>query len=161
MRPANFPTVRLAQLAMLVQQSHHLFSFIREADSLKAVQELLDVTANDYWHYHYIFDEATAFKKKTLGHQMIQNICINTVIPVLYAYGYLNNVEAYKIKALQWMEELSAEKNAITKGFQSMGIQNKSAYDSQALIQLKNEYCNYKHCLQCAVGNQLMKSNGA
>ena len=161
MRPANFPTVRLAQLAMLVQRSHHLFSYIREADSLKAVQELLDVTANDYWHYHYIFDEATAFKKKTLGHQMIQNICINTVIPVLYAYGYLNNMEAYKIKALQWMEELSAEKNAITKGFQSMGIQNKSAYDSQALIQLKNEYCNYKHCLQCAVGNQLMKSNGA
>ena len=161
MRPANFPTVRLAQLAMLVQHSHHLFSCVREADSLKAVQELLDVTANDYWHYHYIFDEATAFKKKTLGLQMIQNICINTIIPVIYAYGYLNSIEAYKIKALQWMEELSAEKNAITKGFQSMGIQNKSAYDSQALIQLKNEYCNYKHCLQCAVGNHLMKANGA
>lgn len=161
MRPANFPTLRLAQLAMLVQQSHHLFSFIKEATTIKEVQDLLDVTANDYWHYHYVFDEAAPYKIKKLGHQMIQNICINTIIPLLYAYGYLTGIEAYKMKALQWMEELSAEKNAITKGFQLMGVQNKSAYDSQALIQLKNEYCNYKHCLQCAVGNQLMKTNGA
>lgn len=161
MRPANFPTVRLAQLAILIQQSHHLLSFIKEATSIKEVQALLDVTANDYWHYHYIFDEATLFKKKKLGNQMIQNICINTIIPFLYAYGYLNGNDSYKLKALQWMDDLTAEKNAITKGFELMGLQNKSAYDSQALIQLKNEYCNYKHCLQCAVGNQLMKANGA
>jgi hypothetical protein len=157
MRPANFPTVRLAQLAMLVQQSHHLFSLIKEAENLQQVHELLNVTANDYWHYHYVFDETTPFKKKKLGEQMVQNICINTIIPLLYAYGNINNNEKFKSKALQWLEMLAAEKNAITKGFQQLGVENKSAFDSQALIQLKNEYCNYKLCLQCAVGNQVLK----
>jgi Protein of unknown function (DUF2851) len=158
MRPANFPTIRLAQLAMLVQQSHHLFSFIKEAGSVKEVQELFNVTANDYWHYHYTFDETTGFKPKNLGAQMVQNILINTIIPILYAYGHLNANDNCKTKALLWAEQVSAEKNSITKGFQLLGIENKSAFDSQALIQLKNEYCNYKLCLQCAVGNQVLKS---
>lgn len=157
MRPANFPTIRLAQLAMLVHQSHHLFSFIKESVDIKQVQDLLNVTANDYWHYHYTFDEETVFKKKTLGEQMIKNILINTVIPVLYAYGYLNKNETYISKALLWLEQLASEKNAITRGFEQMGIQNKTSFDSQALIQLKNEYCNYKQCLQCAVGNQVLR----
>lgn len=157
MRPANFPTIRLAQLAALIQQSQHLFSIIKEAIHLDDIKKLLSVTANDYWHYHYRFEEETSFKKKILGQQMIQNILINTVVPVIYAYGYLNNNEAYKNKALLWMEQITAEKNSITKGFQSLGVENKSAFDSQALIQLKNHYCNYKQCLQCAVGNQILK----
>lgn len=157
MRPANFPTVRLAQLAMLVQQSQHLFSIVREAKEISEIQQLLKVTANDYWHYHYRFDEETVFKKKTLGKEMVQNICINTVIPMLYAYGFYNSSETLKDKALAWMAQLSPEKNAITKGFEQIDVVNKSAYDSQALIQLKNEYCNVKLCLQCAVGNQVLK----
>ena len=160
MRPANFPSVRLAQLAMMVHQSQHLFSFIKEAKDIRQVQQLLNVTANDYWHYHYMFDEPGDYKKKTVGAQMILNICINTVIPVLYAYGYLNNKENYTTKALEWMEQLAAEKNSITKGFEQLNVENKSAYDSQALIQLKNEYCNYKQCLLCAVGNQVLRDRG-
>lgn len=157
MRPANFPTIRLAQLAMLVHQSHHLFSLIREATDIKQVQQLLSVTANDYWHYHYRFDEATSMSKKSLGASMIQNICINTVVPVLYAYGYINSNEQYKARAIAWMDNLPAEKNSITRGFESLGVHCKTAAESQALIQLKNEYCNYKKCLQCAVGNQVLK----
>jgi hypothetical protein len=157
MRPANFPTIRLAQLAMLVHQSHHLFSIVKEASTLKDLQDLLNVTANDYWHYHYQFDEEVPFKPKRLGDQMIQNICINTIVPILYAYGYVTQQQVYINKALQWLEQLPAEKNAITRGFQLLGVANKSAFDSQALIQLKNDYCNYKHCLQCAVGNQLLR----
>ncbi len=159
MRPANFPSIRLAQLAMLVHQSHHLFSLVKEASNLKELQDSLNVTANDYWHYHYQFDEATAFKPKNLGEQMIQNICINTIVPVLYAYGYLTRQQAYINKALLWQEQLAAEKNAITRGFQLLGVANKSSFDSQALIQLKNEYCNYKHCLQCAIGSHVLKMN--
>jgi hypothetical protein len=101
MRPSNFPTIRLAQLAMLVHNSLHLFSKIKESKSLKSVKELLNVTANDYWHYHYIFDEETAFKKKNLGEQMIDNIIINTVVPILFAYGLYQNEPAFKDKALQ------------------------------------------------------------
>jgi hypothetical protein len=156
MRPANFPTIRLAQLAALVYESNHLFSKIKDADNIKELEKMFNVTANDYWHYHYSFDEATAYKKKNLGKQMIQNIIVNTVITVLYAYGWYNNNELYKAKALKWAAKLLPEKNNITKGFEALGIANKSAYDSQALIQLKNKYCNEKKCLECAVGNKIL-----
>ena len=158
MRPANFPTIRLSQLAMLVHKSHHLFSKIKEAETIKQVESLFDVQANDYWHYHYTFEEENTFKKKSLGKQMIQNIIVNTVLPVLYAYGWYNNAEAYKDKALLWASQLLPEKNNITEGFKALGVSNKSAYDSQALIQLKNNYCNQKRCLQCAVGNSILKN---
>jgi hypothetical protein len=158
MRPANFPTVRLAQLAALIRQSHQLFSNIRETTELQSIKKLLMVTANDYWHYRYMFDEETKYREKTLGGDMINNILINTVIPSIYAYGYLNSNESFKNKALGWMEQVSPEKNTITKGFAAHGIKSGSALDSQALIQLKNVYCNYKCCLRCAVGNHVMKS---
>ena len=158
MRPANFPTVRLAQLAILIHQSVNLFSIIKEAKTLKEIKELLNVTANDYWHYHYILDEASAFKEKRLGSQMVNNILINTIIPIVFAFGLYHKNEMYKNKALQWLEQVAAEKNNITNAFASLKTENKNAFDSQALIQLKNEYCNKKRCLECAVGNRLLKT---
>ncbi|MFZ1371343.1 MAG: DUF2851 family protein [Ferruginibacter sp.] len=158
MRPSNFPTVRLAQLAMLLHKSHQLFSKIKESPDVKTIRDLLQVTANDYWHYHYVFDVTSAFKKKKLGEQMIDNILINTVVPVLFAYGHYHNENVYKDKALQWMEQIKAEKNAITTGFAALQVNNKTAFDSQALIQLKNEYCNKKRCLDCSIGNKLIRS---
>lgn len=157
MRPLNFPTIRLAQLAMLVHESLHLFSKLKESRELKEVRSLLQLTANDYWHYHYVFDEPTAFKKKKLGNQMLDNILINTVIPVLFAYGHYHNENIFKDKALKWFEEIRAEKNTITKGFTLLHVANKTAFDSQSLIQLKNEYCNKKRCLDCSVGNLLLR----
>jgi hypothetical protein len=157
MRPANFPTIRLAQLSMLIHESEHLFSKIKDATSLKEVNRMLDVKANDYWHYHYIFDQESAYREKTLGTQMINNIIINTIVPVLFAYGIHHNEQVYKDKAIKWLDELSAEKNIITKGFENLAFSNKSAFDSQALIQLKNEYCNKKLCLNCVIGNVLLK----
>ncbi len=161
MRPSNFPTVRLAQLAMLVHKSVHLFSKIKDSTDIKTVKELLQVTSNDYWHYHYVFDETTAYKKKTLGSQMIENVLINTVIPLLFAYGHYHNENKYKDKALAWMEQIGAEKNNITNGFKRLQVINKTAFDSQAFIQLKNEYCNKKRCLDCSIGNKLLKRTAA
>ena len=158
MRPANFPSVRLAQLAMLINKSSSLFSVIKEADCLQEIKKLLNVTANDYWHYHYVFDESTAFKEKHIGTQMVNNLLINTIIPIVFAYGMYNKEDGYKSKALQWLEEVPAEKNNITEAFAGLGVENKNAFDSQALIQLKNEYCNQKRCLQCSVGNRLLKT---
>jgi hypothetical protein len=158
MRPANFPTVRLAQLAMLVYTSVHLFAKVKECITVEELQQLLQVTANDYWHYHYIFDEPVAFKKKTLGTQMIDNIIINTIVPTVFAYGQYHNDNSYKDKALRWLEKITAEKNVITNGFMALGVTNGNAFDSQALIQLKNNYCNKKHCLSCSVGNSLLKA---
>jgi hypothetical protein len=149
----------LAQLAMLIHESTHLFSKIKDADSVNDVKKWFDVTANDYWHYHYHFDEESNFKKKKLGVAMINNILINTVCTVLFAYGHFHKEQKYKDKALQWLEEIDAESNSITKGFQQTGTQSKNARDSQALIELKNEYCNKKRCLDCAIGNAILKSN--
>ena len=157
MRPANFPTIRLAQLAMLIHESEHLFSKIKDSSSLKEVKKMLEVSANDYWHYHYVFDETSDYKVKTLGKQMIDNIMINTIIPVLFAYGLHYNEQGYKDRAIKWLEEISAEKNSITKRFENLNFSNKNAFDSQSFIQLKNEYCNKKLCLHCAIGNSLLK----
>jgi hypothetical protein len=143
---------------MLINHSVNLFSVIKESQSLDEIKKLLNVTANDYWHYHYVFDEATGFKEKNMGLQMINNILINTIIPIVFAYGLYNKEEKYKGKALQWLEQTAAEKNTITNTFAALGIENKNAFDSQALIQLKNEYCNKKRCLECTVGNRLLKT---
>jgi hypothetical protein len=158
MRPGNFPTIRLAELAMLVHESSHLFSKVKEAASAKDIRKFFEVTANDYWHYHYQFDEASSFKKKKTGATTIDNIIINTVAPVLFAYGNYHGETRYKDKALQCLEEIAAEKNLITKGFKQLNIENKNAWDSQALIELKNEYCNKKRCLECSAGNAILKS---
>jgi hypothetical protein len=157
MRPANFPTVRLAQLAMLIHTSSHLFSRIKETGSIAGIKELLNVTANDYWHYHYLFDEPGEYYPKQLGKQMIENIIINTVTPILFAYGVLNGDAVIKDKALEWLAELLPEKNSITQKWTSFGLTNNNALESQALIELKNNYCNKRRCLECAVGNTILK----
>ncbi|MBI1783176.1 MAG: DUF2851 family protein, partial [Sphingobacteriales bacterium] len=124
MRPSSFPAVRLVQLAMLVHLSLHLFSKIKEAVSVNEIRKLLDVTANDYWHYHYTMDESSLYKPKHLGAQMIDNILINTVIPVLFAFGQFHNESAYKDKAIRWLSEIRPEQNNITKQFTSLAIEN-------------------------------------
>lgn len=159
MRPANFPTVRLAQLAALVFKSTHLFSRVLEIETIEQLYALLDVTANDYWHYHYLFDELTEYKLKNLGQTMMDNIIINTIVPVLFAYGMYHKNQAAKDKAVYYLSGLSAESNAITKQWRSRDVVNKNALDSQALIELKNNYCNEKRCLSCAVGNRLLKTD--
>jgi hypothetical protein len=157
MRPGNFPAVRLAELAMLVHKSAHLFSRIKEAGSAKEIKRFFEVTANDYWHYHYQFDETSVFKKKKTGASMIDNIVINTVAPMLFAYGNYHSENKYKDRALQCLEQIAAERNLITAGFRQLQVENKNAWDSQALIELKNEYCIKKRCLECSVGNAILK----
>ena len=157
MRPSSFPSVRLAQLAMLIHTSNHLLSAIIEKNTLDEVKALLNVTANDYWHYHYRFDEESERKVKSLGDDMINNILINTIIPVLFAYGTYRKENVHIAKVMHWMEELSAEKNRVTNGWAQCGITSKNALDSQALLELKMNYCDYKRCLDCNVGNALLK----
>ncbi|MEP6675836.1 MAG: DUF2851 family protein [Ferruginibacter sp.] len=157
MRPANFPGIRLAQLAVLIHNSQQFFAQVCEIDSLQSIKKLLDITANDYWHYHYVFDEISGFKEKKLGAQMVENIIINTIVPILFCFGRYYKKEQQSEKAIQWLGMLSAENNNIIKGFRSLQIAAADAFDSQALIQLKNEYCNKKRCLDCAIGNKLLR----
>lgn len=157
MRPANFPTIRLAQLAMLVQQSSHLFSKIKELKNSSDLAALFSVVANDYWHYHYKFDFVSDYQPKLLGKDSINNIIINTIVPVLFAYGMYNKNEDYKEKAIQWLSETKPEVNHLTKLWNDFGIKASTAFDSQSLIELTNNYCNKRRCLDCAVGNKILK----
>ncbi len=156
MRPGNFPTVRLAQLAMLIHQSTHLLSVIRETTTLQELRNLFDVTANDYWHYHYTFNELSEYREKKTGRQMIDTLIINAVLPILFAYGHYHKQQEYKDRVIRWFEELQPEINKITTGFTAISVENKTAFDSQALIQLKHAYCDEKRCLECSVGKRLL-----
>lgn len=157
MRPGGFPTLRLAQLAAVIYGSSHLFSKIIDAKTAASLREVFAVTANDYWHYRFRFDEPSAYKPKTLGEDAVAGILINAVAPLLFAYGLHHGKETYKDQALRLLSELPAEENAIIKGFRQLGVRSSTAFDSQALLELKNGYCAAKRCLDCAVGNTLLR----
>jgi hypothetical protein len=157
MRPVNFPTIRLAQLAMLLAVNEHLFSRLITTDDISALRKMFEVTASDYWHYHYRFEETTAYLPKTLGGQMIDNIIINTVVPVVFAYGHYHKDEVARERALHWLDMMTPEKNRITSRFYGLGVRCASAFDTQALYELKSRYCDEKRCLECAVGNAILK----
>jgi len=160
MRPKSFPTLRLSQLAVLLRRSNHLFSIIREENSLKAVKGLFSVSASEYWNTHYRFDEVSSHSHKKTGAALVDSIVINTIAPLLFFYGVFNEDAVYKDKAIHWLQETQAEQNSITDGFRELGIFIENASDSQALIELKTQYCDHKRCLECAVGNFLLRRTG-
>jgi hypothetical protein len=159
MRPYGFPSIRLSQLAALVYQSNKLFSNILECKSYKDVMHFFNIQANDYWNYHYkLDDEQTDYKEKKLGEDMVHNVIINTIVPMLFSYGIFNNNELYKQRAILFLESIPTEINNIVKGFRQLNVQSKTAADAQSLIHLKNMYCDKKNCLQCAIGIGILKT---
>ncbi len=157
MRPANFPTIRLAQLAMLVHQSEHLFSRVLESKHSKDVVRFLNITANDFWHYHYQLQTTSDYKPKVLGEQMAENIVVNTVVPVVFAYGLYHNNQAFKDKAMEWLMQIKGEQNSVIKNWKSFGVTAENALQTQALLELKKHFCDERKCLDCAVGNKILK----
>jgi hypothetical protein len=156
MRPASFPTIRLAQLADLVHQSTHLFSKILDVETITDLEKLFTVKTSPYWSNHYVFDTPSVTTKKTMGRDTIDLIIINTIVPFLFYYGKIRQEDQYKDRAFQFLEALKAENNAIVEGWQNLGEIPKTAFQTQALIQLKKEYCDKKRCLECAVGNAIL-----
>ena len=159
MRPGNFPTIRLAQLAAVIHHSGHAFSILLQAENLEMIETCFSVHTHEYWDRHYKPDVVSGYKKKGVGKTMIQGLVINTVAPLLFAYGLHHREEKYKAKVLNWLEQLPAESNSITKGFEDLGISNEHALDSQALIELKTRYCDARHCLSCSIGNALLRTH--
>lgn len=158
LRPPNFPTIRISQFAALAQKSVHLFSHVLEAENYQELINMFEVKASAYWDDHFIWDKEVQKKtEKWLGTDSINNIITNTVIPTLFAYGISKNSLIYKEKALGLLENIPPEKNNITDGWKQLGFSNKNAYESQALIHLKNNYCDNKYCLKCAIGTKILK----
>ncbi|MCG6185992.1 DUF2851 family protein [Maribellus maritimus] len=160
LRPVNFPTVRISQLAALIHRSQSLFSKIIEIDSLEKLKELFDVQASEYWNSHYNFNkESQKNTTKRLGESAVNILIINVVIPFLFVYGETQNKTQLKNRALDFLEQLPPEKNSITTKWEKLGIESRSAFESQALIQLKNIHCEKKNCLNCQIGVKLVKIN--
>jgi hypothetical protein len=156
LRPANFPTVRLAQLASLLTNKKSLFNQFIEAESCKELMKQFTVEQSPYWQNHYLFGQETS-KAPPLGKGSIQNIMINTTIPLLAAYSVTHDDQHYMDRAVEWLQHIPAEKNIILRQWQSVGCRVKTAFDSQALIELFNSYCQKRRCLECAIGSALIK----
>ena len=157
MRPAGFPTIRLAQVAQVLNNTQQLFSKILELKDLKDIRSLFQATPSEYWEDHYRFGQESSFKEKAVGQSLIDLIIINVVSPMLFLYGRSTGNYNYCDRAIRHLEGIKAEKNKITTGYRSAGIKAQNAAESQALIQLKTKYCNKKNCLSCSIGNTIVK----
>ncbi len=157
LRPANFPCIRIAQLSKLLFQSDYLFSNYLKLDNFEACNRYFNISASPYWFHHYRFGTQVSESQPNLGKDSIDNICINTVIPMLFFYGRKNNETYFEDKALLMLEQLQAEKNKFTKSFAYYGLKAQNAFESQALLQLNKQYCEPKKCLNCKIGQAIIK----
>ena len=156
MRPANFPSIRIAQFAVLLFQTEHLFSKILAVENIQQIENMFSLKLNPYWKTHYFFDKDSPAKTKTLGKSTVHLFIINTIAPFLFLYGKMKDEPQYKEKALRLLEELPPEKNKVITAWGRLGLKPGSAYETQALLQLKNEYCQKQRCLTCAIGNRIL-----
>jgi hypothetical protein len=159
LRPAAFPTIRLSQFAMLLFQNVHLFSKIKENMAYKNIQQFFKINVSTYWQQHYVFDTLSEKRNKSLGNSTVDLIMLNSIVPVMFAYGLYTDNETIKEKAVNLLESITAESNSIIKEWAALKYQAENALESQALLQLKNEYCNKKRCLNCHVGTFVLKRN--
>ncbi|GAB4126792.1 MAG: DUF2851 family protein [Raineya sp.] len=159
LRPANFPTLRIAQFAQMLAQNINLFSFFLYAEKPKTLERMLQVSVSEYWKKHYIFEKEVEKTASTLGKSSLGNILINTICPLLVLYGKENSKQEFIDKAIFFLEQSPAEKNTITEKWRAIGLSPKNAADSQALIEQYNFYCSSKNCLECSVGTKILKQS--
>lgn len=157
LRPANFPTIRIAQLAALIFSTEHLFSKMLSTQHLREIENAFQVTLSPYWRRHYVFDKSSALLTKPLGRETIHQIVVNTIAPFLFLYGRHRAEERLQEKALSLLQSLPPEKNAIIQQWDRLGLPPASADQSQALLHLKKHYCDQHRCLECAIGESIMK----
>ncbi|MBP7506774.1 MAG: DUF2851 family protein [Prolixibacteraceae bacterium] len=160
MRPINFPTIRLAQFASLMAKSESLLSEILKTKELSDIIQLFDVKASDYWDTHYHFNNTSRKSVKHLGESAIHILLINTVVPFIFIYGEKNGKNNLKQRAIDILSNLPPESNNIITGWAEAGIEAQHAFDSQALIHLKKNYCDKKKCLYCRIGMRVICSLG-
>lgn len=155
-RPDNFPTIRLVQLANLYFHRKNLFSLLMNCSSINELYQVFNVGVSEYWETHYNFDKLSSKKRKKLSNSFIELLVINTIIPLRFAYALSQKKEITQ-ELIDLATSIPAEKNVIIEKFHSFGIKSQNTYESQALLQLKKNYCDYKKCLDCAIGHFILK----
>jgi hypothetical protein len=156
LRPVNFPTVRISQLSALLSTAGGLFSRILDASDIKDLKELFRVSASSYWNNHYVFGRKSKAVSKNTGMQATDIFLINAVIPLIFFYGRFHDDHYVSEKALTFLEEINPEINSVTSDWKSAGIEVESAFYTQALLQLADEYCKKRRCLECRIGCKLI-----
>ena len=157
LRPANFPTIRLAQLAMILYSQKNLFSRLVEADSLKNLKQILSTQQSAYWLDHFHFLKKAKGSVSPLGEMSIDNIVINTVVPLLVAYGKSKDDQSYLDKAVEFLQQVAAEDNTVTRKWKELGMKIQSAFDSQAILELHTDFCLKRRCIDCNIGAALIR----
>jgi hypothetical protein len=155
-RPDNFPTIRLAQLASIYATHSNLFSKILVLKTKQDFYDFFDCTISSYWQNHYQLDKISVSKNKNISKSFVDLLLVNTIIPIFFAYNK-NIGKDISEELISLLKSLPQEKNNIISKFSEIGIKVDSAFDSQALLQLKSEYCNQQKCLSCAVGLDFLK----
>jgi len=156
LRPANFPTVRLSQLAALLAHSEGLFSRVLECSDTGDIRNLLSVKASSYWSNHYLFGKEVTRSIRQAGRQSVDLLIINAIVPMLFVYGKAKQQPGRCSKAVDILENLPAEENSIVSDFTEAGLKPESAFASQALIELRTIWCRYHRCLSCLIGSSLI-----
>lgn len=157
MRPANFPTVRIAQLAALLCKLQRPFGLFRDMDSLQALEQQLKVAQSAYWQQHYQFGKKARQSVAGLGNASVHNIIINTVVPLLFTYGKRTDDTLVAEQAVHLLSQLPPEQNHIIEKWQAMAIKPEHGADSQAMIELYRSYCSPRRCLHCKIGAALLQ----
>jgi len=157
LRPANFPTIRLSQFCALVCEQKNIFSRVLELENYRSAYDLFEAGQSEYWKSHYTFRPGEKAELTRMGAASIDNIIINTVAPLLVAYGRRQADTSFLECAQEILEHVPAENNRILRSWMALGMDVKNAFDSQALIQLFNSYCVPRRCLDCAIGASLLK----
>ena len=156
LRPQNFPHIRLSQLAQFYYERRANLSALLECETAEQLRELLQTHVTPYWETHYQFGVDSPRNEKRLSQASLTLLIINTAIPVLFALGRHRQKEVWCDRAFDILEQLRAEQNHITRMWQECGLEVKNAGDSQALIQLKREYCDRRDCLRCRFGYEYL-----
>lgn len=160
LRPQNFPHIRIAQLAMLYYEQKMNMSKVFEAKSVEDIERLFDTHVSDFWQTHYSFtSEESTVSEKHLSQSSIHLIIINSVAPLLFAYGRYKNDDPLCERAIELWENIKAESNRIIRDWTNAGIKPEHAADSQALIQLTRNYCDRRDCIRCRFGNEYIRRN--
>ncbi|HIP47720.1 MAG TPA: DUF2851 family protein [Lutibacter sp.] len=156
LRPPNFPSIRLSQLANLISKRNSLFQDLMNTKKLSDFYSLLQTNASNYWNTHYVFGKKSKKLVKKTSKSFVDLLLINTIIPLQFAYQkYNGNQDIESILGL--IKAIKPEKNSIINNYKKLGIPIENAMDSQALIQLHNNYCKPKLCLSCVVGLSILK----
>lgn len=157
LRPAGFPTVRLAQLAALLNHHPHFFALLTQTDSAETLRNALNRRQSDYWQRHYVWGKPAAKPVPDLGAEALHSVLINAAVPLLAAYARERDQPQFLAKAIQFLEESPAEKNSVTAEWRALGLRVKSAFDSQGALEWYARFCTPRQCFRCNVGAALLK----